>query len=180
MVIDAVSFALTGKPVDEGGACAASGKINSALLKKMLEYDGDYLDRKPPKSTGRERYNADYVKKVLSWRAEDGISINDTLSTVTYYTAETVARGIKTFCLPCPKELFISGGGLHNKTLVSFIKELLPGCDVKPGDELGMPADAKEAAAFAVLANEAIHGLCNNAPAATGARHPVVMGKITF
>jgi anhydro-N-acetylmuramic acid kinase len=180
MVIDTAAQSLLGTPRDEDGRAAAAGKINEGLLEWMRDFDRDYLERRPPKSTGRERYNADYAGKLLARSREAGLEANDVLATVTRYTAETVALGIGRFCTPPPGELYVSGGGLHNKTLLRFIRDMLPGCTVRAGDELGIPADAKEAAAFALLANETLHGLCNNAPAATSASHPVVMGKISF
>jgi len=180
MIIDAVASSLLGTPWDDEGCAAAAGKVNGGLLEWMLARDKDYLEKRPPKSTGRERYNEGFVRTLLNRARETGLVTNDILATVTRYTAETISRGIKEFCAPSPEELYVSGGGLHNKTLMAAIRELLPGCAVHSGDELGIPADAKEAVAFAVLANETIFGLCNNAPAATGASHPVVMGKISF
>jgi anhydro-N-acetylmuramic acid kinase len=179
MVIDAAAQVLTGKPMDEEGRLAAAGKVHAPLLERMFAIDRKYLDTPPPKSTGRERYNAEYVSKLLSRTKEDGLSVNDILATITRYTAETIALSVK-YCSPQPEELYISGGGVHNKTLMAAIQTLLPNCTVRPGDDLGIPADAKEAVAFAILANETIHGICNNAPSATGARHPVVMGKISL
>jgi len=180
MVIDAIARSLLGTPWDDEGRNAAAGKVNAGLLEWMLAFDKDYLEKRPPKSTGRERYNDGFVRMLLSRAREAGLAANDILATVTRYTAETISLGIKKFCAPSPEELYVSGGGLRNKTLTASICELLPCCAVRSGDELGIPADAKEAAAFAVLANETIFGLCNNAPAATGASHPVVMGKISF
>jgi anhydro-N-acetylmuramic acid kinase len=179
MVIDAAAKVLAGKPMDEEGRLASAGKVHAPLLERMFAIDRKYLDTPPPKSTGRERYNAEYVSKLLSIAKEDNLSANDVLATITRYTAETIALGIK-LCSPQPEELYISGGGVHNKTLMAAIQTLLPNCTVRPGDDLGIPADAKEAVAFAILANETIHGICNNAPSATGARHPVVMGKISL
>jgi anhydro-N-acetylmuramic acid kinase len=180
MVIDAVARALLGTPWDDGGRNAAAGKVHEGLLEWMFAFDKDYLEKRPPKSTGRERYNDAFVQRLLNRAQEAGLVTNDILATITRYTAETISLGIKQFCSPLPEELYISGGGLHNKTLLAAIRELLPHCAVRSGDELGIPADAKEAAAFAILANETIFGLCNNAPSATGASHPVVMGKISF
>jgi anhydro-N-acetylmuramic acid kinase len=180
MVIDAIARSLLGTPWDDEGRSAAAGKVNAGLLEWMLARDKDYLEKRPPKSTGRERYNDGFVSTLLSQARETGLATNDILATVTRYTAETISLGIKKFCAPSPEELYVSGGGLQNKTLLASIRELLPGCAVRSGDELGIPADAKEAVAFAVLANETIFGLYNNAPAATGASHPVVMGKISF
>ena len=178
MVIDAAASSLLGIPMDEEGRHAAAGKVNGKLMEWMKAFDEDYLNQKPPKATGRERYNDDYVSRLL--KQAEGLSADDTLATITRYTAETISFGIKKFCSPMPEELFVSGGGHHNKAMMAAIRELLPGCEVRTGNELGIPADAKEAAAFAILANEAIHGLYNNAPSATGASHPVVMGKISF
>jgi len=180
MVIDAIARSLLGTPWDDEGRNAAAGKVHAGLLDWMLAGDKDYLEKRPPKSTGRERYNDGFIRTLLNRAKETNLSTNDILATVTRYTAETISFGIKKFCSPLPEELYVSGGGLHNKTLMASIRELLGGCAVHSGDELGIPADAKEAAAFAILANEAIFGLCNNAPAATGASHPVVMGKISF
>jgi anhydro-N-acetylmuramic acid kinase len=180
MVIDAIARSLLGTPWDDEGRGAAAGKVNAELLEWMLAFDKDYLEKRPPKSTGRERYNDGFVSTLLNRTQEGGLAANDILATVTRYTAETIFLGIKKFCAPSPEELYVSGGGLHNKTLIAAIRELLPGCVVRSGDELGIPADAKEAVAFPVLSNETIFGLCNNAPSATGASHPVVMGKISF
>lgn len=79
-----------------------------------------------------------------------------------------------------PDELIVGGGGSLNKTLMAFIKACLPMCKVITNEDLGLNSKAKEAIAFAVLANETIHGQCNNVPAATGAGHGVIMGKITL
>jgi anhydro-N-acetylmuramic acid kinase len=179
MVIDAAARILAGKSMDEEGRLASFGKVHAPLLDRMFAIDREYLETQPPKSTGRERYNDEYINKILLCAKEDGLSINDTLATITRYTAVTIALGVK-LCSPLPEELYVSGGGVHNKTLMTAIQTLLPNCTVRRGDDLGIPADAKEAVAFAILANETIHGLCNNAPSATGARHPVVMGKISF
>jgi anhydro-N-acetylmuramic acid kinase len=180
MLIDEAARYLLKLPCDEDGHAAAAGKVHKGFLELMFAYDKEYLERPPPKSTGREHYNDEYIGKLFARPLDAGIKINDIMATVTRYTAETIALGIGKFCSPQPEELYVSGGGLHNKTLMSFIRELLPGCVVRAGDELGIPADAKEAAAFALLANEAIHGLCNNAPSVTGASHPVVMGKLSI
>jgi len=180
MVIDAIARSLLGTPWDGEGRNAAAGKVHGGLLEWMLAFDKDYLEKRPPKSTGRERYNDGFVRMLLNRAREADLATNDILATVTRYTAETISYGIKKFCAPPPEELYVSGGGLHNKTLMAATRELLPACAVRSGDELGIPADAKEAVAFAVLANETIFGLCNNAPSATGASHSVVMGKISF
>jgi anhydro-N-acetylmuramic acid kinase len=134
-------------------------------------------------------YNHAYVTELLEKAASLGLSFEDTLASVTCYTALCIRLGLEQFGPEVCREksqlgekkqrLIISGGGAHNPTLVRFIREALPAYQVCTGDEIGINGDAKEAVAFAVLANEALHGICNNAPAATGAAHPVLMGKIS-
>ena len=183
MVIDAAAHSLLGKPWDDEGKHASGGKVHTGLLEWMLAFDKDYLELKPPKATGRERYNDNYVRDLLKKAQAFVLSSNDTLATITRYTAETIFLGIQKYCAAgaaAPAELYVSGGGCHNKALMASLRELLPHCAVLTGNDLGINADAKEAIAFAIMANEAIHGLCNNAPSATGAAHPVIMGKVSF
>jgi anhydro-N-acetylmuramic acid kinase len=182
MIIDALVAAFSGGALsyDQDGRIAESGQVDRRLLSFMEDADGEYLRRPPPKSTGRERYNSLYTERLLEKARELGLSRPDTVATVTYYTAFTIGLGIKRFRPGAIKELIVSGGGAHNPTLLKFIRENLPECRVYPGDEAGINSDAKEAVAFAVLANEAIHGFGNNAPSATGAARQVVLGKISF
>jgi anhydro-N-acetylmuramic acid kinase len=186
MIIDAVTLAGTSgaQAWDEGGAIAARGRVSQPLTAFMRSHDADYLDRRPPKSTGREVYNAAYITELLKQAAKLGLSFEDTLASVTCYTALCIRLGLEQFGpVPAqekPRRLIVCGGGAHNPTLIKFIREALPSYHVCTGDEMGINGDAKEAAAFAVLAHEALHGICNNAPSATGAGHGVVMGKISF
>lgn len=180
MVIDAVVSRMTGGRLsyDDGGRLAAEGQINPALLGRML--DDEYLRRRPPKTTGRERYGPAYVQDIMDFAARNGISDSDTLATVTRFTAECIAAAIRGYAPEKPARLIAGGGGCMNATLMSHIRALLPGCRVMTNEELGFDGNAKEAVAFAILANETIFASCNNAPSATGAGHPVVMGKISL
>ncbi|GHU07680.1 anhydro-N-acetylmuramic acid kinase [Spirochaetia bacterium] len=200
MIIDAVmEYFYRGKlHYDKNGKVAGTGTVDKQLLEYMHSEDAEYLEKSPPKSTGREKYNADYVKRLL--KKADALSIDikniniknidikNIVATVTRYTALTIGESMRKFgsleqkkTAPAEKPRFIiNGGGARNSTLVSFIKEELTGWEVLTGDEAGINTDAKEAVAFAILANEALHGKANNAPSATGAKHPVVMGKITI
>lgn len=83
-------------------------------------------------------------------------------------------------CPQKPERLIVGGGGSHNPVLMELLQAGLPGCEVVTNEALGLDSDAKEAVAFAILANEMLHGRCNNAPSATGAAHPVVMGKLSL
>jgi anhydro-N-acetylmuramic acid kinase len=146
----------------------------------MLTLDREYIDRPPPKSTGREVYNAEYVGALLKKTASLGLGLPDIAASVTWYTAETVRRNLEKHGPGKIDRLVVSGGGAYNPTLMGFLKKSLPQTEVVTGEALGIPPKAKEAVAFAVLANETLHGICNNAPGATGASKPVIMGKISL
>lgn len=104
----------------------------------------------------------------------------DLMNTVTRFTAETIAYGLRRFSPQLPQRLIVGGGGSLNRCLMEQLRQVLPECRVMTNEDLGLNSSAKEAVAFAVLANETIFASCNNAPSATGARHPVVMGKISL
>lgn len=180
MVMDALAFRITGgtQTYDDGGRLAAAGRVDPALLAWMLR--DDYLQRRPPKTTGRERYGAAYVDRLCAEAAGRGVSLADTLATATRFTAECVRRAVEDWCPDRPTHLIVGGGGSRNPVLMEHLRQALPGCRVVTNEDLGLDSDSKEAVAFAILANEALFGVCNNAPGATGARHPVVMGKITW
>ena len=146
-----------------------------ALLEWMLA--DPYLAKRPPKTTGREYYGADYVQRLLTW---GNYPLVDVLATATAFTAETVAQSLRRFAPRMPERLVVAGGGSRNLTLLGFLRQALPEVTVQTQEDLGLDSDAKEAVAFAILANEALFGSCNNAPSATGAKHSVVMGRISL
>jgi len=163
---------------DKNGEIASSGMLNIDLLERQL--DDDYLRRPIPKSTGREKYNKEYVSKIISFAKNNNIPKEDVIFTLTYFTAKTIEIGLSNNCKKAPDILIIGGGGSHNLTLIKCIRSLLPNIEVVTNEDLGLNSDSKEAVAFAVLANETIHGNCNNLVSVTGASHPVIMGKISF
>lgn len=177
MVMDALAGRITGGKAsyDDGGRLAASGKVIPELLARMLE--DPYLAKKPPKTTGREYYGAEYVEKMLSF---GDYPLVDVLATATRFTAESIALSLRRFAPRLPAKLVVGGGGSRNPCLLAFLREALPECRVLTQEDLGLNSDAKEAVAFAILANEALFGCCNNAPSATGAKHGVVMGRINL
>ncbi len=177
MIMDALVMKITDGRMgyDDGGKLAASGKVIPDLLRWML--DDPYLDRQPPKTTGREYYGAEYVEKLLS---VGEYALVDILATATAFTAETIALSLRRFAPRLPGRLVVAGGGSRNPTLLRFLQEALPEVKVQTQEDLGLDSDAKEAVAFAILANDALFGICNNAPSATGAKHGVVMGRINL
>lgn len=180
MVMDALAARLTDGRLryDDGGHMAAAGAVNAALLSWMMR--DPYLRQRPPKTTGREVYGAGYVARLCAEADAAGCSLTDALATATRFTAECIRVGIEQFCPARPERLIVGGGGSRNPVLLAHIAECLPGCEVLTNEQLGLDSDAKEAVAFAVLANETLFGRENNAPGATGAAHPVVMGKISL
>ena len=177
MVMDALAARITAGAMgyDDGGRLAASGRIIPELLNWMLS--DPYLSKQPPKTTGREYYGAAYVERLLSFGSYPLIDI---LTTATAFTAQSIALSLRHFAPRLPKRLVVGGGGSRNPTLLRFLQEALPEVTVQTQEDLGFSSDAKEAVAFAILANDALFASPNNAPAATGAKHPVVMGRINL
>ena len=180
MVMDAVMSELTHGAArwDEGGAAASAGEVNEALLAFLM--DDEYIRRMPPKTTGREYYGPEYVRRVMERRHSLSVTDADLMATVTAFTAETIAYSVHHFFPRMPDRLVIGGGGSMNKTLIGFIRKALPACNVMTNEEMGFDSNAKEAVAFAVMANEALFAGYNNVPTVTGASHPVIMGKISL
>ena len=180
MVIDAVTALLTNgaQSYDDGGHLAAAAHVSPELLSYML--NDEYLSRRPPKTTGREAYGPEYVARLMRRAAALSVSTADVLATATRFTAECIAAAIRRYAPQPPAKLIVGGGGSMNITLMGHIAALLPDCAVLTNEDLGYDSNAKEAVAFAILANEAIFAHCSNAPSATGAEHPVVMGKISL
>ncbi len=179
MVMDQLAARLTGGALrcDVDGAMAAQGVCSGELLAFMME--DPYLKRKPPKTTGREAYGASYVDALTEKARSLGLSGTNLMATVTRFTAECIRIAIRDHCTVQPDCLVIGGGGSRNPTLMRDIRSVLT-IPVMLNEDLGYDSEAKEAIAFAVLANECVHGGCNNVPSVTGARHPVVMGKISI
>ena len=177
MVMDALVSRLTDGALsyDDGGKLAASGKVIPEMLAWMLE--DPYLAKEPPKTTGREYFGREYVEKLLAF---GDYPLADILTAATAFTAESIALSLRRFAPRLPARLVVGGGGSRNPTLLRFHQEALPECRVQIQEDLGLDSDAKEAVAFAILANEALFGICNNAPSATGAKHGVVMGRINL
>lgn len=165
--------------LDEGGGLAAQGKVDEELLEGFLEHP--YFYEKPPKSTGREVFGAGFVALTLGEWGRRGEQLEDMVATLTEFTAMSIVGSVREYVLPraAVREVLVSGGGVHNATLMKRLREELDDLKVDSLDATGFSADAKEALAFAVLARETVLGRPGNIPGATGARHPVVLGHIT-
>jgi anhydro-N-acetylmuramic acid kinase len=170
MVIDQL---VSPKRFDRDGAIAASGHIHRPLLASLLR--DRYYEMPPPKTVGREQYGAHFVERLLS----TGLPKEDLIATATAFTAATIAAGVRRFA-PGAEEVIAAGGGTHNRQLMAQIAAFLPDCLVTTTAEFGIDADAKEAIAFAILAWRTWKHRSGNLPSATGARHAVILGKITL
>jgi anhydro-N-acetylmuramic acid kinase len=165
---------------DENGAIAARGRVREWLLDR-LKGDAYYLLR-GPRSTGREHFNADYLRRMLDNATGDAdsggpvLSAADVVATVTRLLVDLLADAVRQHR---PAEVVLSGGGSRNSTVLSWLRAELPGVRVGTTEELGIPVQAKEALAFAVLGFLSWHGLPGSVTAATGARHPSILGSIT-
>ena len=181
MLIDALAERLLHKAFDRGGQCAATGTPEVEVLKPVLKEA--YFRAKPPKTAGREEFGAEFADRFL--RMCGRASEQDILATATALTARSIAEAIQRFVLPKKagyQELVVSGGGLKNDTLMAMLANSVKplGLEVRASDELGLPSEAKEAAAFALLAYETWHRRPSNVPSATGAKKPAVLGKISY
>ena len=179
MVMDQIVSRMTGGRMryDENGALAASGACSEALLARMLQ--DPYLHKAPPKTTGREAYGAPYVDRLMEEGHAMNLADRDILATACRFTAACVRVAIDRHCPVKPDRLVVGGGGSRNPTLMAVLRRELS-IPVLVNEDLGLDSDAKEAVAFAILANECVHSSANNMPSVTGASHPVVMGKISL
>lgn len=179
MPIDGAVRARTGgrQHYDADGAMAARGEVVPRLHERLLDHP--YFACRPPKSTGREDFAAEvYLGEALR---DAAVSDDDLVATVTAAVADSIARAYDRFIASKypASPVIVSGGGARNATLMGRIRAALPETDVRSSDEHGLSADAKEAVAFAILANETVCGTPANVPSATGARRAVVLGHIT-
>ena len=176
MVSDRLVHRLTGGQFfhDPGGKYARNGAVSKPLLTTLLQHP--YLALPPPKSCGREEFGEAFVADLL----QHDVKPIDLIATLTRFSAAAVAQAYERFLSPTGKyeEMILSGGNVRNPVLVESLQELLPRLSVVPSDDYGLPAQAKEAVSFAVLASETIRGQPGNLPSATGARHRVVLGSI--
>ena len=182
MVIDALlkHFTRGRLSYDRDAQMARRGRALPRLLNALLR--DPYLRRRPPKSAGREQYGAAFVEKLMALGRKEKAHPADLVCTATLFTALAVVDAMHRWVLPktAIDQLIVSGGGVHNPLVMAQIAAGLPGIDVIPSSALGVPEDAKEAFAFAILAYETYHGRPSNLPNATGANRPAILGKICY
>ena len=179
---------LYGRAFDCGGAKAARGRVLPEVIALLLR--AEYFSAVPPKSCGREEFGAAFVARFLKAAKLDGVRNHDVITMATAFTVATIRDAYARFCWPhlgqrAPlaraTEMFVAGGGARNATLMKMLTADFGALGVKvaPMEDVGIAAEAKEAAAFALLGWLTWHGLPGNVPSATGASRAVVLGRVT-
>ena len=177
VLLDAVTYRLTRGRLryDRGGRLARRGRIDWRAVHGL--WADPYFRRRPPKSTGRELFNLDWLRRRLGTRLLQRPL--DLLATLTYFTAYSIAESYRRFLPLAPREVIVSGGGAHNRALLDHLTQLLAPIPVSTTARYGLPVQAKEPVAFAFFGLRALQHRLNHAPSATGARTACVLGAIT-
>jgi anhydro-N-acetylmuramic acid kinase len=181
MIVDALAahFSRGKQSCDKNARIAMRGNLLPDLLKLLLA--DPYFRQTPPKSAGREQFGAAFAERILAWGRQYKAEPADLIRTATLLTPLSIARAYRRFILPRipAHEIIVSGGGARNPLILAQLSAALPEIPIVPSSHYGIPVDANEAFAFAILAYCSFHGFPNNLPSATGARHPVILGKIS-
>jgi len=182
MVIDALTrqFTRGRRTYDRDARFALGGRLLPRLLDELLA--DPYFRRLPPKTAGREQYGESYVRRLLAWGRKHKSRPADLVRTATLLTALSIVDAFHRWILPRTgiEQMIVSGGGAYNPLLMAQVQAALPGIEILGSGDFGVPEDAKEAFAFAILAYETYHGRPANLPGATGARHRAILGKICY
>ncbi len=174
-----VRLAFQNRELDEGGELAMQGEVNEKSVEMILEHD--FFKLKPPKSTGREMFDSRYCSRIYHEFQTENLTGYDILATLCASIATSIGNAYRDF-LPKDERLktvILGGGGVHNQRLTLELKTRLPKLNVRTHSDFGIPDDAKEAIAFALIGYETLHNRPSNVPAATGARRLAVLGKVT-
>jgi anhydro-N-acetylmuramic acid kinase len=177
-VIDGVTRAIRPElAYDVDGKLALTGKPNMRIVSELMNHP--YFSSPPPKSTGRELFNSDYMQKLIANARALGSSDQDIVATAVQLTAESVADAYRRFIAEPVREVLVSGGGAKNPALFAAIAKAAAPIAVRHFDEVFFDGEAKEAVAFALLGYLHVTKRPGNVPSATGARGPRVLGKRT-
>jgi len=192
MVMDAVAERLFEVPFDRNGRLAAKGTVMESVVRQLLRRS--FFQQGPPKTAGREQFGREYVAGFL--RLCGQAEKQDVLATATALTARSIGRAVRDIVVAADaanvvegsrwpsryREMIVSGGGTKNATLMRMIREELAPLKmrVRTSDDFGLPSEAKEAVAFALLAYQTWRRLPSNVPSATGAKQNVILGKVSY
>jgi anhydro-N-acetylmuramic acid kinase len=183
MIVDALAQQLFGKPMDRNGWIAARGRVLESVVRARLREK--FFRQPPPKSAGREQFGADYAGRLLAACRRESRRPEDAIATATALTAASIEDAVRRWALPrttgAPIDFIASGGGARNAALMAMLRQRLAplGCAVATSAAT-IPVEAKEAAAFALLAYQTRHHRPGNIPSATGAARPAILGQVTY
>ncbi len=184
MIIDALMQKLYGRAYDRAGRIGSTGTVLQPVVEAALR--APFFRKTPPKSAGREQFGALYAEDLLAKCQQLSSNPADAIATATALTAESIASAYEQFVrfsvTDAPVDYLISGGGAKNTTLMTMLRIRLEplGCRVAALDSLSLPVEAKEAAAFALLAYQTWHHRPGNVPSATGATRPAILGQVCY
>jgi anhydro-N-acetylmuramic acid kinase len=156
---------------DRNGEWAAGGSINAGLLERLL--NDPFFSAAPPKSTGFEQFNLDWVEAA----GVESVDTGDVQATLCALTAVSVSNAVRKFAAGTT-EILVCGGGIHNKELMRQLDENIPAVEILSTATAGLDPDWVEAAAFAWLAMRRLENLPGNLPSVTGAKRAVTLGAI--
>ncbi|MBL7135736.1 MAG: anhydro-N-acetylmuramic acid kinase [Candidatus Marinimicrobia bacterium] len=181
-LIDAATFIVTDGEMtfDKDGKLAEKGKIREDILNNLMKHP--YIKSPIPKSTGREVFGDHFVEEMIKSYHLNKENLCDFVATLTRFTVEAIYSNYEQFFAekyPLD-EIIVSGGGTNNPVIMQHLKDIFCGVKISRADDYGINIDAKEAFAFAILAAHTIWGQAGNVPNVTGAKHPVVLGKIAL
>jgi anhydro-N-acetylmuramic acid kinase len=185
MVMDALTEKGFGQPFDRGGQFASAGDVIESVLAKFLHHR--FFRQPPPKTAGREEFGREFTRRFMQASAlasKNRARASNAVATATALTVRSIANAIQRFVLSKGSfaEVIASGGGTRNPVLMAWLANELRelGLKLRSSDEFGIPSEAKEAVAFAVLAFETWNRRPANMPSATGAKRAAVLGKISY
>jgi anhydro-N-acetylmuramic acid kinase len=181
MVIDAITQRLFGEPYDRDGRIAGSGAVLDPVIRDVLR--APFFRRKPPKTAGREEFGREFAQEFI--RRCGRVDKRDIVAAATALTARSIVDALRRFVVRRTgsyRDFIVSGGGASNPTLMAMLaNELRPlGLQIRSSDEFGLPSEAKEAAAFALMAFQTWNRQPCNVPSATGAKRSAILGKISY
>ena len=177
-VIDGVTRKLRPElPFDIDGKLARRGRANMKLVSELMT--APYFAAPPPKSTGRELFDTAYVDNLIARCRDAGGTDEDIIATAVQLTAQSVADSYRRFIPEPMTEVLVSGGGARNPVVFEEIAKAAAPIVVRRFSDVYFDGEAKEAVAFALLGYLHLTGRPANVPAATGARGPRILGKLT-